>query len=91
MTTFIYKNWCIKSHETGGYIAQKKVGNQYKETSYFNSLGSAAKYLFEQRLHYESLDIIIDATDKAQAAIAQAKLIQLINDVSEQIVGVLDA
>lgn len=89
--TILYKDFRIKSQEAGGYIVQRKIGNQFKEASYFNSLSQAANYLFEQRLHHESVDIVIDASDKARATIAQAKLVWLIKDISDQIASGLDA
>jgi len=89
--TFIYKGWRVKSHENGGFIVQRTIGQQFKEASYFNSLAQAANHLLEQRIHYESVDIVIDATDKAKASIANARLIKLIKHVSEEILGGLDA
>lgn len=86
---FLMKQWRLKSHYYGGYVVQKKVGKQWQEPSYFNTLAQAAVWLLEQRVHHESTDLIIDCTDAAQSAIAQTNLVKLIEGICDEILEVL--
>lgn len=90
MTLFI-KDYRIKNYKFGTYIIQKKVGDQYKEASYFNTLNSAIKHLFDMRVEGETADIVIDCTDKVSSSIAKAELIKRIEAIRDEIVEVLDA
>jgi hypothetical protein len=88
--TVLFKKWRLKSHDYGGYIVQKRIGKQWKETSYFRSLSHAVRFLLERRIHDESANLIVDTNNRAKAAVAKAKLIELINNVSDEIVEGLD-
>lgn len=88
--TFMFTDYRLKSYKYNGFVLQKKVGGQYKESSYFNTLASAIKYLFDMRVEDETADIVIDCLDKASSTIAKAKLIKRIEAIRDEIVEALD-
>lgn len=62
-----YKNWRIKKHNYHGYLLQKKVGKQWKDTTYYSTLGITAKNLFEYET-YEQLSVFeVDLTQTKNA------------------------
>jgi hypothetical protein len=89
--TLITDKYRIKNHKFGTYVLQKKIGSQYKESSYFTTLASAIKYLFDVRLEDETADVVIDCIDKLSSSIAKAELIKRIEAIRDEIVEVLDA
>lgn len=88
MTLVFNNKWRIKSHDYGGYLTQKKVGQQWKEASYFTTLTQAANYLLEQGIYHKSTDIIINTINEAEAAIAQTELIKRIEHIRDEIAEV---
>lgn len=88
--TFLLNNWRIKSHDYGGFVTQKKVGRQWKETKYFRTLSQAALNVLEQKIHDETTDTVISTMNQASAAISKARLIRQIDGVKNQILEALD-
>jgi len=87
--TILFNKWRIKDYSPGGYIVQRKVGKQYKQTSYFNTLEQAVKYLFQEQVRDETADLVIDTINKSEALITSNKLVRRIDRVSDEILGVL--
>jgi len=88
MTFIIANRYRIKSTEIGGFILQKKIGKQWKEARYFDNLASAVKDLTQIKIHSDTLNIVINETDKINSAIQKLKLIQVIEGVFQEIVEV---
>jgi hypothetical protein len=82
--TFKFKDYQIKSYDYG-YMAQRKVGRQWKIVGYYQNLQSAVIGTFHYRVLTETTDSIIDATDAAAIRLQSASLLQAIESIATEL------
>lgn len=87
--TLLLGKWRIKNHGNGGYVVQKKIGKQWKESAYFSTLQAAAIHLHDSRVNDETITLIIDTSNDVAAAIARAELVTRMESIRDEILGVL--
>lgn len=79
-----WKNYLIKSYDYG-YVAQKRVGNQWKAIGYYRDLKQAVKDLFEHRVLTETANCIVDAQNTAAIRLQSAHILQRIEEIADDI------
>ena len=87
MTLTIY-NYQIKQ-DGYGWVAQKRVGNQWKDNSYFSALEQAVEYVFNQQLARTTKHEKIDLIDIQRAKLQVDRIIERMDSICEEIIGVL--
>ena len=63
--TYQHDKWRFKSQQYG-WLIQKRVGNQWKETQYYRTLDQAIAVFLGQLFHEETTDLHINFTDQAE-------------------------
>ncbi len=77
-----YKSWRIQHHKLYGFVAQKRVGGQWKHPAYYPSLGSAVNHIFEQQTKHLTGSVSIDLADSKSG--------MQLKELSKQLVQIKD-
>ena len=77
-------NFQIKKIEYG-WIVQKRVGNQWKDNSFFTTLGLAADHVFEQQYQRVSKNDRIDLNDISRIEDQIKKVVDTLESIKEEI------
>ena len=87
----IYDEYQILPLKPGyGYVTKKFKSNRWIAIAYHPYLNQAVEELFLERVRTETSDHIIDAIDKASAALSSAELIKHIDQIGREIREALD-
>lgn len=72
-----------------GYLVQRSVGRQWKDTRYCSDLGDAGAYLFDRLLESETNELNVDLGDLDNARLLLIELSDVIERIKTEILEAL--
>jgi hypothetical protein len=88
--TLTFGNYRAKTTPSG-WLLQKRVGKQWKQTEYFDTVHSLVSTLQQRRLHEETGGICHDLHDSAAVTQVLEAVEAAQNKLRDEILGVSDA